>query len=196
MQYSKAKSYILHRLKHELGSKLYYHSYQHTLDVFRAAKEIAAEEGIRGEALSLLKTAALFHDSGFLINYQQHEAAGCDLVREVLPEFGYSGPQIEQICAMIMATRIPQTPTSKLGRILCDADLYYLGQDDFYATGQTLFLEFKERGIVQDEEDWNRLQVKFLESHAYFTQTAIRRRARKKALHLHEVKELVAGYAA
>ena len=196
MNERQAKAYILQRLQQELGQDLYYHSYQHTLDVHQAATEIAVSEGVEGEALTLLQTAALYHDSGFLTTYQNHEEAGCQLVQQKLPEFGYSSTQIDQICAMIMATRIPQTPTSAMGAILCDADLYYLGQNNFYDTGRTLFLEFKERGIVQDEEGWNRLQVRFLESHTYFTQTAVRRRARRKAQHLNEVKALVAGYAA
>lgn len=196
MDFTSAKTYILQRLRTELSEKLTYHSYQHTLEVLRAVKEIADAEKIFGEALHLLETAAAFHDAGFLRTYQEHEQAGCLIAREQLPRFGYSDKQISRICEMILSTRIPQSPGSHLAKILCDADLYYLGQDDFYATGQSLFHEFRERGIVNNEEEWNRLQVRFLESHQYFTRTAIERRAMRKAQHLAEVKAIVDSYAA
>lgn len=196
MDFTSAKTYILERLRTELSEKLTYHSYQHTLDVLRAVREIADAEKVFGESRHLLETAAAFHDAGFLQSFQEHEQAGCVIARKQLPRFGYSNKQIERICEMIIATRIPQSPTSDLARILCDADLYYLGQDDFYSTGRTLFHEFRERGIVNNEEEWNRLQLRFLESHQYFTQTAIERRSNRKAQHLAEVRAIVDSYAA
>jgi hypothetical protein len=82
--------------------------------------------------------------------------------RENLPSFGYSEADITTICGMIMATRIPQSPANLLESILCDADLDYLGRDDFKKIGQTLFEEFTEYSILHDEQAWNRLQVSFL----------------------------------
>lgn len=196
MNFSAAKSHILYRLQLELPANLYYHGVQHTLDVFEAATEIARGEGITGSSLVLLQTAALYHDCGFLIAYQDHEAAGCMIARQVLPDFGYSHTQVEQICSLIMATRIPQSPNNHLEQILCDADLYYLGTDDFFRIGNLLFREFQEYGILADEEEWNRIQLQFLSSHQYFTATARQRRQSKKVVHLNYVKELVDSYAA
>ncbi|MEL7063459.1 MAG: phosphohydrolase, partial [Bacteroidota bacterium] len=99
-------------------------------------------------------------------------------------------------CEMIMATKIPQSPTSHLARILCDADLYYLGTSKFYDVGQTLYQEFLDRGIVNNEQEWNRIQLNFLQSHTYFTQTAKEILGPQKAHYLSEIKKLVSGYAA
>ena len=63
---------------------------------------------------------------------------------------------------MIMATKIPQSPRNGLEEIICDADLDYLGRDDFYEIGATLFEELKAYNVLQNEREWNRIQVKFL----------------------------------
>lgn len=54
-----------------------------------------------------------------------HEFEGCLIARTALPGFGYTGEDI-MICGMIMATKIPQSPTNILEEIICDADLDYL----------------------------------------------------------------------
>ncbi len=196
MNFPAAKSHILYRLQLELPRNLYYHGLSHTLDVSQAVEELAAQEGISGEPLLLLQTAALYHDCGFLVTYQNHEMAACNIVRQVLPDFDYTPAQIDQICLMILATRIPQNPQNHLAQILCDADLYYLGTDDFFRIGNTLFRELQEYGLLENEKEWNRLQLQFLTSHQYFTQTAQNRRSPQKIVHLNHVKELVESYAA
>lgn len=194
MNLERARQYILERLDTGLPASLSYHSATHTRDVLAASLRIAAHEGMVGDDLTILETAALYHDAGFLFQYQNHEARGCELVREVLPGFGYADATIDLICEMIMATKIPQTPTSKLAEVLCDADLDYLGSDAFYRIGGLLFLELQQYGIIADEVAWNRMQVRFLESHAYFTATAVRERQAGKLARLAEVKAIVAGY--
>ncbi|MEL6676524.1 MAG: HD domain-containing protein [Bacteroidota bacterium] len=175
---------------------LSYHSLAHTLDVYQSAQTLAKAEGITGQALMLLKTAALYHDSGFIHGMDEHEQRSCEIARKHLPEFGFTSAEVKQICSMIMATKLPQSPSHKLEEILCDADLDYLGRKDFYTIGHTLFQEFKSRGIVQGEEDWNRLQVQFLHAHTYFTPTAQKLRAPQKARYLAELEAIVSSYAA
>jgi uncharacterized protein len=189
-----ARQYILDRLDRELPADLSYHSPSHTRDVTAASLRIGKSEGIHGSDLVILETAALYHDSGFLFAYQNHEERSCVIAREHLPGFGYSPEAVDFICETIMATKIPQSPKSLLAQVLCDADLDYLGSDQFYPIGNSLFKEFLKYGILVDEKAWNRMQVRFLESHAYFTQTAIRERNGGKQQHLAEVKAIVAGY--
>ncbi len=172
MNYRAAKKYILNRLRTELSVHLYYHGLHHTLDVLKMATKIAMEEGIRGRDLVLVKTAALFHDAGFVKNkHAGHEAEGCIIVRDQLPALGYDSADIEKICGMIMATKIPQTPTNLLEEIICDADLDYLGRPDFYSIGNTLFKEMKVYHLISDEIAWNKLQVSFLSGHRFHTRT-------------------------
>ncbi|RSK36015.1 HD domain-containing protein [Hymenobacter metallilatus] len=187
----RAEAYVLDQLRQHLSPTLFYHGLHHTLDVVEQALALAAAEGITDtDVITLLRTAALYHDSGFLTTYQGHEAAGCALVRQVLPDFGYTTPQIELIEELIMATRMPQSPGSRqLARILCDADLDYLGRPDFWPISQTLFEELTVRGLMPNEMAWLQLQVEFLSTHRYWTPSATIRREAQKQARLAEVQK-------
>lgn len=188
MNYFAAKSYILHRLAAELPPFHTYHSVHHTRDVLTCTLDLAQREGLKQYEKLLVATAAAFHDAGFLIRWQNHEANSCCLVREVLPEFSYVPEEIDQICDMIMSTRIPQSPRNKLEEILCDADLDYLGRPDFLNIGRTLYQELRHQELIRTEEEWNKLQISFLEDHRYFTATSIKRRQASKKRHLRSLK--------
>lgn len=187
-----ARAFILAKLADELPKDRTYHSLEHTLDVFASVVDIAEKEGVTGEGLELLKIAALYHDVGFTEKDLDHENVGCRIARESLPGFGFSPEQIEKVCAMIQATRIPQAPRNKLARILCDADLDYLGRADFDQIGKDLFNEMRVYGVLHTERDWNELQVRFLERHRYFTATNKKHREPMKQQHLARVKEWLA----
>jgi len=188
MDYHAAKAFILDKLGRELSPKLSYHSLSHTLDVLRVTDELCSIEHIDPYESLLLKTAALFHDSGFIIRNNDHEQLSCDIASVNLPRFGYSPQETARICGMIMATKIPQTPKNFLEAILCDADLDYLGRDDFFTIGDTLFQELEYFGVLKGEEAWNRLQVAFLSKHYYLTPANINRRTAQKFIHLEEIE--------
>ncbi|MCF2446445.1 HD domain-containing protein [Dyadobacter sp. CY345] len=192
MEIDKAEKYILDLLNKNLSSTLYYHGLHHTLDVVDQALILADEEGVKSEAsLKLLKTAALFHDCGFMNTYKDHEEEGCRIARSELPLFSYTNEEIDQICGMIMATKIPQSPKNQLEKILCDADLDYLGRNDFEPIAASLFEELKSRQIIENEKTWNFVQVKFLESHHYHTNSARSKRAESKQKRLEELRKLI-----
>lgn len=187
-----AEIFILSKLRHGLPKERTYHNFNHTLDVYRSAVAIAVQEDIEGLDLDLLRTAALYHDAGFLIGPHEHEMASCALAREGLPQFGYTEEMIERVCSMVMATKLPQKPSDLLGEILCDADLDYLGRSDFFRIGTTLFWEFLYDGVVKNEREWNELQVRFLGSHTYFTSTSRAEREPIKQQHLQRIKSWLA----
>ncbi|MDB4922001.1 HD domain-containing protein [Mucilaginibacter sp.] len=191
MQFEQAGNYILNRLNNELPDHLTYHNADHTKDVYQAAKRIGETEGITGDELKLLLTAAYYHDSGFLIMAEGHEEESCHIAREALPGYGYTIDEIEKICGMIMATRLPQSPTNHLEQILADADLENLGRDDFFTVSHKLFLENLFSGKVENENEWNLQQIEFIEKHQYFTKTAINLRQAKKDANLGRIKAQV-----
>ncbi|RYY00888.1 MAG: DUF2179 domain-containing protein [Gammaproteobacteria bacterium] len=177
-------SEILHRLPKDLC----YHSVQHTQFVVEVADRIGKEEGLTEQERLLLLTAALFHDIGFVRGYDNHEKRSCDVAREELAQVGYPPDAVDDICKLIMATKLPQTPNSISGQILCDADLYYLGSPNFFKESENLYNEFLAHGIVADRSDWEQRQLAFLENHQYFTNTAKRERAKQKAAYLKQVR--------
>ncbi len=195
MNYRAAKHNLIGQLRAGLSPQLSYHGLHHTMDVLRMATKIAELEKIDREDLVLLKTAAIYHDAGFLNNkHAGHEAEGCRLVQEQLPSFGYTAAHIEKICGMIMATKIPQSPANLLEKILCDADLDYLGRNDFWKIGDSLFQELQSYQLITDEFAWNRLQVSFLSAHRFHTHTNQQLREQPKQLYLQQLTDLVATY--
>ena len=196
MDYRAAKQFILSKLRDELSDQLVYHGLHHTLDVLKMAAELCDSEGVSEHDRVLVKTAALFHDAGFVKNkHAGHEVEGCILVRDALPKFGYKPADIECICGMIMSTKIPQSPNTLLEEILCDADLDYLGRDDFFSIGETLFEELQAYHLIGDERAWNRLQVSFLHAHHFYTRTNKALREPVKRRYLEDLQDLVATYA-
>lgn len=180
---------ILTRLEKELDPRLGYHNLSHTLDVFEQAQRIAKEEGVTDDHdLLLLKIATLYHDSGFLFTYKGHEEKSCEILLQdlsgKLPE-----EELAKICGMIRATRIPQSPHTLLEEIICDADLDYLGRDDFEPISKHLHKEFIEFNIIPRDAVWDHVQIGFFESHHYFTKSSIKDRKEKKEEYLIMLKE-------
>jgi uncharacterized protein len=189
MQIDKAREFILDKIKRELPANFYYHNVVHAEDVYTAAKQIALSEVISANETVLLLTAALFHDAGFLYGQDDHENSSCKIAREYLPAFNYSAGEITTICDIIMATKLPQRPYNKLGEIICDADLDYLGRNDFFILSKRLFSELVITHHLENEQEWDKQQVSFLRSHHYFTKTAIDLRAAAKEKHLQAIIE-------
>ena len=187
------ETYIRDRFKRDFPP-LAYHSPAHIEDVYESALRIGSAEGVSDEELDLLRVGALFHDAGFLHTTAKHEECGADMASGVLPVFGFSRDQIAVIRSMIMATRIPQDPKNLMDRIMCDADLDYLGRDDFYPIGNKLYVELKQIGVVQDDRSWNTLQQKFLSAHRYHTAFSQANREPQKQARLKEIEEMLSKY--
>lgn len=178
---------MLEKLKNDLAPDLFYHSLDHTLDVYAAAKSLAEQENLSDSETKLLLVAVIYHDAGYLQQRENHEHLSCDIVRSTFPRFDYSPEDIEKICSIIMATKLPQQPRSLSEQIICDADLDYLGRDDFFETGNLLYLELHAAGRMADTTAWNVLQIDFLRQHRYFTATAQSLREPKKQEHLKQL---------
>jgi class 3 adenylate cyclase len=190
-QFADLQEFMLDKLEKELPEYLFYHNYKHTIDVINQAELIGYGERVTDEEILLLKTAALFHDSGHIISYQNHEYYGCQIAREILPQYKYLPDQIDKICDLIMATELPPRPKSLLERIMCDADLDYLGRIDFIPVSNTLYDELKAQNKMGSLNDWNKIQVKFLTSHQYFTETANKLREVNKEKQIERIKNLI-----
>lgn len=180
-----AKQYVLGRLQRELSPLLVYHSLWHTSDdVVQAAIRFADLENIQGEDRMLLLTAAFYHDLGFIQKRQGHEEISIELMQAVLPTFGYTPRQIEVIAGIIQATKLPQTPHTLLEQVIVDADLDALGREDFFERNQLLRQELASHGIPSTEDEWDEIQLSFLEAHRYFTAAAISLRNPAKRRHI------------
>ena len=194
MDFVRAKEYILGRLRTELPPKLFYHSFKHTIDVYEATINLAKMEGVNGVDLSLMEIAALYHDAGFICQYLDNEKVAAKMARETLPDFGYTPEQVEAVAAMIMATVVTAVPSTHFEQIVKDADLDYLGRDDFHPISVSLKEELNANGFQLSDQKWDEIQIKFLTAHMYYTPSAIKLRKQKKQEHFAEIQERLLTY--
>ena len=180
---------IIGILEKQINGTLSYHNVGHTQEVLANVERIADEEGIQDErTLLLIKLAALFHDTGFIYVYKDHEEKSVEFARRELKDYNISKEEMDLIGGMIMATKVPQTPHNHLEQIICDADLDYLGRDDFELISNKLKKEVLLYGIAQTEAEWEEKQIQFIEANRYFTETCRLGRDPKKLERLNLLK--------
>ncbi len=194
IRYNDIEEFVLKKLETEMPSNMYYHNASHTKDVITRVDVLGRAENVSDEELLLLKTAALLHDVGFIISYDNHEDNSIVFAKELLPGYKYSEEQINSIIALIDVTRVESKPSTLLEKIMKDADLDYLGRSDFVPVSESLFKELKENGVRLSIEEWNRMQFDFISNHTFYTNSAKELRQVNKDRQLQKLKELVAEY--
>jgi hypothetical protein len=193
IQFTDMQEMILDKLEKELPGYVFYHNVKHTVDVVTEVELIGWAEGCSDEEILLLKTAGLFHDTGITVSFDNHEFLGAEYARRILPVYNFTPQQIETICSIIMATKLPPKPETLLEEIICDSDLDYLGRSDFIPVSNALFEELKAQNKMKDLNEWNKMQVKFISGHQYFTKTARSLREVNKQLQIERILDLITG---
>jgi uncharacterized membrane-anchored protein YitT (DUF2179 family)/predicted metal-dependent HD superfamily phosphohydrolase len=191
MRFTKVYDLVIERLKNEIPASVVYHNYQHTMNVLEHTIYLAEHEQIGKSSVELLKTAALFHDTGFIFDPKSegHELRSRNFAQEILPDSGFSEEDIDLIGDLIMATKLPQNPQNKLQEIICDADLYYLGTDKYLENSDKLVSEFRADGRSISDAKWCEIQVDFLSRHHFFTPTAKKDLEIKKRKNLKKIEQ-------
>ena len=177
--FNAVKTYAYEKIEKRLPNGIYYHDLDHTKEVLAAVEFISGVEGITPEDLFLVKTAAVFHDIGFIFQYKDNEEIAAREIKKILSGFGYSKAQIGRIEKIILATKmedfggvLKQVPEENdfLQKIMCDSDLSYLGTDEFFLKSDLLRIEKHIHGkIKKSKEEWDKENLVFLKNHEYFT---------------------------
>lgn len=160
---------VITQLEADLPPWLKYHNANHTKYVIQQAESIANKENINGRDLLLMKIAALYHDTGFFIRRLDHEILSCEIASRDLKTWDLNQEEIKKICGMISATKVPQQPENLLEMIVADADLEYLGTDEFDTFSHNLFLELLHSNPTLTQQEWDKIQVNFITKHSYHT---------------------------
>ncbi len=169
MQYQEVSKYITQLLRTKLNPNLYYHCYEHTQEVVNNTIILSESYNLSKEESTILETAALMHDLGFIEVYNGHEQKGAALAAKILPEYGYNNEQISQIQRLIEVTKVGETPKTDLEKIIVDSDLFYLGTNSFNRISGNLFKEWVAFNMVDSLADFLEKQIKFLKIHKYYT---------------------------
>lgn len=186
--YNTVSDDVCQRLLAEIPVHYKYHSLRHTLDVVQQCNRIGQAEGLDDYSMAIVRIAALFHDTGYIFNRKNHEELSCGYFREMaeLHLLPLEAQSLVEGC--IMATKISQSPQNLIERVICDADLDYLGRADFEEIGELLFEEFLACGEISDRSAWNQLQIQFLGSYRFHTQFGLLHRQPQLDVHLAHLK--------
>ena len=184
LAFKKVEQFLLKNLP----KKYTYHTIEHIRDVVKQAERIAKKEKVEKSVIQDIKLAAWLHDVGYIWEPARHEARGAEYATSILTEMKFPKSKISLITGMIMATKIPQSPKNQFEQIICDADLDYLGRDDYALNSNYLLQEIELTKKLKTKE-WLQIQEKFLKAHTYFTSTSQKLRNKSKQLTLLNIQE-------
>jgi hypothetical protein len=178
-------AYIRDLFSEELPDGIKYHDANHTLHpttgVVAVANGIAISEKISELDRELLITAAYFHDTGYIREYEKNEPIAARMAGRILKLIGYMPNEIEKIQKMILATDLAVEPKNHVEKILCDADLDHFGRKDFFKLDGKLREGRRIRGIdVSDDAKWYRGTLSIITNHQYYTQSQKKLRGEEK----------------
>jgi predicted metal-dependent HD superfamily phosphohydrolase len=182
--------------KHSIPA-LTYHNLTHTKNVVTATMQIANHYQLNDEDFFIVVTAAWFHDMGYMIDASKHEQSGADVAADYLKHKQVDNETIDRVKAVIMATRMPQQPIGLLEEIMCDADLFHLGGEDYRKKSRLLreeLLLLCHKDI--NKSDWRKKTIELMESHRYFTDYCRLLLDDQKAKNLQELKQKEAANSA
>lgn len=186
--YSEICLRILKDLEENLPAHLTYHSLEHTIDVANVINHYIELLKIDEGMAKLLRIAAVSHDYGYIVSPINHEERSIIAIEPYLKNV-LSNDEINIVNGLIRATKVPQQPKTKYEEIIADADLDYLGREDYDVLSNKLYQEFIYFDFVSDYKEWLNLQIKFLEKHKYHTHFAKTHRQGLKAKKLKELKD-------
>jgi adenylate cyclase len=189
LAYSKIENYLVNNLPQNYT----YHTIEHIRDVVDQVEKIAKREKIEKELIADLKLAAWLHDIGYIWEPNRHEARGVEYATAILNEMKFPKSKISLISGMIMATKIPQSPKNHFEEIICDADLDYLGREDYDKNSDSLLQEIRINREITNKE-WLEIQESFLLKHHYHTGSSKKLRNKNKNIILKKIQDKIKSY--
>lgn len=161
---------------------MYYHQYDHTLDVLARAEYLARKEWLSDEEVEMLQIAALFHDTGFIVQYEHNEPIGAKFASNFLKTYLYPVDKIKLVEEIILATD-PRylNPKNIYEKIIKDADIDNLGRQDFFEKWSRVKTEVELlKKIKIKDPDWHHAMLDVLYKNKFYTKTQIEERQKQK----------------
>jgi len=168
------KNYVEDYIQQNKISKFCFHNDVHTFEVVEAASEMSQYYQLDEKDNFIIICAAYFHDLGYLNGGgADHEARGAALSESYLEGHGIPREIQEQVVNCIKATKMPQSPKTLLEQILCDADLFHLGGEQFDSRNKLMRKEMESvTGHSIDKDIWRSQTIELMRTHHYHTEYA------------------------
>ena len=165
--------YVDRVLKENFKPENIYHNQNHTKEVADVAKMLGEKSGFNAEEMEIVTIAAWFHDIGYIKVVDEHETLSADMAEEFLAGLNYPRKKIDQIRKAILSTKMPQSADTKIGEVLCDADLHHLGTKGFFDKNELFRVEMERRwGKNYSDSEWLEHTIDFFTKQSFFTKAA------------------------
>lgn len=197
IDFYRMRQYVLHLLKTSLPEEMIYHSIGRTLKIDKIVKEYGNLEALPKRDILILRTAALYHDIGYIVDFKENEQYAVLMAQNTLPNYGYSPEDIDKVCQLIWITTRKNTPNSLLEKLICDANSDYIGRSDYHVVAKTLRKELALINTIDMTDlEWIDYQLNYLQyEHRYYSDLAKNIREKGKNKRIEELikarKELV-----
>ena len=141
---------------------------------------LGKKEWVSKDELELLAIAWLFHDTGFVIQYDNNEPIWAKIAQNYLRTMLYWEDKIQIIEKIILATSPSVEPKNLLERIIKDADMDNLWRKDFFDISLKLKQERETiKNIRIKDPDWHHASLDVIKGHRFYTPTQIRERNKR-----------------
>nr|WP_321221874.1 Pycsar system effector family protein [uncultured Psychroserpens sp.] len=172
----KTEEFVFDLLKKDLDPIYLYHNYKHTERVLKSTREIIENTEVTKDEAQILEIAALLHDTGYTQGAEDHEEKGVKIATDFLTEQGADKALIDAVNTCIMETKFKEVPTTKLGKIIRDADASHFGKKYFEEASEFLRKELELRGVATyTPTEWRNENIKVLsKKHQYYTDYALK----------------------
>ncbi len=169
-----AKLYVEELLNKELKQEYFYHNWEHTKKVFDAVNLLSEKEKVEAQDQELLALAALFHDTGFVNDFTNHEENSKKIARKFLEKINYPDQNIKQVENLINVTKHNQVPEGLLENIMKDADFINLADSEYMIWSERLRQENMALTMQKKKKtDWLEENIKFFKDHRYRSEAAM-----------------------
>lgn len=187
-----ASEFVSKLLKENLPSEFTYHNLIHACDVFDAVTELGKNSGLPDEELEIIQVAAWFHDTGFIKCCLDHENKSIEIADEFLKNIRCPDKKIDRITEIIIMTEMTNIPLSLSDKIIKDADILYIGKEDFYSKCLSLKSELESIDHKKfTESEWLYSSLNFINGTLFFTNYAKSKYEKKRQKNISRLNEMI-----
>lgn len=134
----KVKLHVIDFFEKHPKQKLVFHTLEHTLSVVRSAEVIGSAEGLSESEMESLLIAAWFHDTGYLLQLENHESASVELANAFFDQNPVSEACRKQVINAIKVTCRLTEPQNAIERVILDADVAHVADENFVSISKKL----------------------------------------------------------
>lgn len=166
----KAEAFVSKYMRKHDNPKLLYHNLAHTQNIVSVTSQIAKQYSLDETEFFIVTAASWFLFIGYYKDLLHPNDASTKLAEEFFKDSGVPEETIESIKECILAPANTSAPTNLLASIICDADSFYLGTENFSDFNKLKRKEYRLLNNVSvDKNEWKRRTIQMLETHQYYS---------------------------